>query len=501
MKKSFIKTLHTAFLISIILLLATFLISFISILKAHKRAEWVHHTHTVLENLEKIISNMKDAETGVRGYLYTKDIQLLDPYNNSFERTLNNLNKIKALTADNAEQQHEIPALTKAIKAKFHLLEAQVALNKSGRLVPVDIVKQGKNVMDHIREIINRMQQREELLLEERSSNWKQLSAITPFLIILIAIIAIITTYYFCKNLKITYYKKTLLQQQLQREKIETSKRISILQGVTNQVALGNYQIRLEESEKDLLGILAGNLNRMTNALEHSFNTIKELMKKKDDFISIAAHELKTPVTSIKAYLQFIGRARLESNEGKIIYPFITKANNQINRLIHIIKDLLDVSRINEGNLQLKKEHFSIRELILNVSEEIFMSAKTHEIILEGDPDIQLKADRFRIEQVLNNLISNAVKYSPTKTEIIIKVQELEQVAKVSVTDFGIGIPKEKIPYIFNRYFRVEESSQNYSGMGLGLYISKGIIEKHGGNMGVESTEGEKTTFWFTLPL
>lgn len=308
-------------------------------------------------------------------------------------------------------------------------------------------------------------------------------------------------SYYFCAQLKKTYYKKTKLQQLIQRESIEKERRIAIIERVADKIAAGDYHIRLQEEDSDLLGSLAISLNRMAISLEYSFNEIKALMAKKDDFIGIAAHELKTPLTSIKAYLQFIGRAKLENNDANKIYPFITKANNQVNRLTEIIKDLLDVARINENQLGLKLDNFSMRMAILEASEEIFNSIKTHQLFLEGDPDIVVQADKFRIEQVLINLISNAIKYSPNSDRIIVDIKPEQDLVKVSVTDFGIGIPKDNLQYIFKRYFRVEVTSQNYSGMGLGLYISKGIIKRHGGDMGVNSREGEGSTFWFTLPL
>jgi two-component system CheB/CheR fusion protein len=287
----------------------------------------------------------------------------------------------------------------------------------------------------------------------------------------------------------------------LLKTNIETAKRIEIIEGIADKIAAGNYQIRVQEEESDVLGSLAISLNRMAISLEYSFNEIKALMVKKDDFIGIAAHELKTPLTSIKAYLQFIGRTKLESHESAKIYPFVAKANKQVNRLTEIIKDLLDVARINENQLGLTLDTFSIRSAILEASEELLNSVKTHELVLEGEPDITVEADKFRIEQVIINLLSNAIKYSPSSNKIIVEVKKEDNAAKVIVTDFGIGIPKENLQYVFHRYFRVEVTSQNYSGMGLGLYISKGIIERHGGKMGVLSKENQGSTFWFTLPL
>jgi signal transduction histidine kinase len=461
----------------------------------------VHHTDVVIEELEYLISQMKDAETGVRGYIITSNEATLEPYNGSYKRTIESYNKIKALTGDNPEQQQTLPSLKTLIDRKYSVLEGHIKRKKANGPFNLAMIFEGKRVMDEARLVVKKMQSREESLLVKRTQAWQTFTTLTPYLIILITLIAAASSYYFCDSLKRTYYTKAKLSQELQRNKIETEQRIAIIESVSDRISSGDYQIRFEENESDILGHLAISLNRMALSLEYSFDEIKALMVKKDDFIGIAAHELKTPLTSIKAYLQFISRAKLENSDAHKIYPFIAKANNQVNRLTEIIKDLLDVARINENQLGLKIETFSIRNAVLEASEELFNSIKTHEMVLEGDPDIVVEADKFRIEQVLINLISNAIKYSPNRNKIIMEIKKEGEKVKVSVTDFGIGIPKDNLQYVFHRYFRVEITSQNYSGMGLGLYISKGIIERHHGTMGVISKPGEGSTFWFVIPL
>ncbi|WP_207423189.1 sensor histidine kinase [Desertivirga brevis] len=500
MKGSFIKNLHRAFAIGLFLLVLSSVASFFAIRESYRRAEWVQHTEQVKGQLETLSSNLKDAETGVRGYLLTGDSVTLAPFKGSYERVSESFTSIAKLTSDNKNQQAILPELQSLIKTRYEILNQHIDDKKFRNRVDSIRVFRGKTVMDSIRATIKRMQEHEDHLLKRRESIWSSYKNISPLLIIVIAIIGAITAYYFCKQLKTTYYRNVQLQKILQQEKIETDKRIKLIEDIAHQVSLGNYQLRLDEKESDILGSLAASLNRMTSSLEYSFNAINELMAKKDDFISIAAHELKTPLTSIKAYLQFIGRVKLGPDEGRRIYPFVSKANIQVNKLTTIIRDLLDVTRINEGALPLQESEFSIREAILEVFEELFNSIKTHELIIEGEPDICVKADKFRIEQVLINLITNAVKYSPDKNKVIAQVIQLDGFVKVSIRDFGIGIAKEQLPFIFERYFRVEQTSQNFSGLGLGLYISKGIISKHGGEMGVNSTIGEGSFFWFTLP-
>ena len=128
------------------------------------------------------------------------------------------------------------------------------------------------------------------------------------------------------------------------------------------------------------------------------------------------------------------------------------------------------------------------------------MQSKKHQLIVEGERDVIVNADRNRLEQVLVNLISNAVKYSSGADKVLIRVEKLDEDVKISITDFGIGIPQNKIPLIFDRFYRVDEKSQRYAGLGLGLYISAEIVRRHNGHINIESKEDEGSTFWFRLP-
>ena len=226
----------------------------------------------------------------------------------------------------------------------------------------------------------------------------------------------------------------------------------------------------------------------------------KELMQKKDEFMSIASHELKTPITSVKASLQVVKRLVSTNKSLAPVSPFVEKASNQVNRLTGIINELLDVTKIQAGKLELAETEFLLNDLINECIESCLIDNQKHQVVVAGNKTISIYADRNRIEQVICNLLTNAVKYSPANPQIIILVEELEnQRAKVSVTDQGIGIPEDKIEEVFDRFFRVENTSQSFSGLGLGLYISSEIIKRHQGKIGVCSKLGEGSTFWFTV--
>jgi two-component system CheB/CheR fusion protein len=226
----------------------------------------------------------------------------------------------------------------------------------------------------------------------------------------------------------------------------------------------------------------------------------RELLKKKDEFVSIASHELKTPITSLKAALQMIERMATQKEEIKPVLGFVQKGIKQVDKLIELVKDLLDVTKIQAGKLELRKTHFLLSELISECCEELQADSETHQLIIEGDTEVEIHADKNRIEQVLINLLSNAIKYSPGTEKVIIRVSDSEAGTKIEVIDFGIGIAKSKQQFLFDRFYRVDEVSQKYAGLGLGLYISSEIVRRHHGHINIESEEGKGSNFWFVIP-
>ncbi len=237
-----------------------------------------------------------------------------------------------------------------------------------------------------------------------------------------------------------------------------------------------------------------------TRHLQIHKKAAEDLMAKKDEFISIASHELKTPVTSVKACLQLLERAALKEQSLKDLSPFVTKAVRQIDKLSHIVNDLLDVSRIQSGQLELYKTSFNLMEMIKDCADQFRIMDSRHSIRIDGDPHLTVLADRSRLDQVICNLLTNAFKYSPENKLVLISLKSSENgTVKVEITDHGIGIPEEKSKQIFDRFYRVEDTSQYFQGVGLGLYIASQIVKQHGGTIGVNSTPGKGSTFWFTI--
>lgn len=226
----------------------------------------------------------------------------------------------------------------------------------------------------------------------------------------------------------------------------------------------------------------------------------KRLQQQKDDFISVASHELKTPMTSLKASIQILDKLIKTNGNPDRVIQFIDKANISLSKMQHLIESLLNVSKISAGQLALNKTHFKIAGLVTESCEHVRLN-NDHDLIVKGDKELQVYADRSKIEQVLINLVNNAVKYAPSSRRIIVDIVKRSKTVKLSVQDFGDGIAYDKIPHLFERYYRVDSTGLQYSGLGLGLYISAEIVERHGGKIGVNSEAGVGSTFWFTIPL
>ncbi len=222
----------------------------------------------------------------------------------------------------------------------------------------------------------------------------------------------------------------------------------------------------------------------------------RKLDRQKDDFLSIASHELKTPLTSIKAYNQLLQR---EVEDGQLLV--LKKQEDQVRRLERLIGDLLDVSKISSGHLLYNKKDFSFDKVVHDALEAAVHLSKHHRLILINNAIACVNGDKHRIEQVLDNLLSNAVKYSPRGSQVVVKSSIEDGNVVLSVKDEGPGIPKEYLAQIFDRFFRIDETKKQTGGLGLGLYISCQIIQAHGGSIWAESEKGQGTTFFVSLPV
>lgn len=227
------------------------------------------------------------------------------------------------------------------------------------------------------------------------------------------------------------------------------------------------------------------------------YEHLKVLNAKKDDFIALASHELKTPLTCISAYVQMLAKLETEARNRALV----DKLQHQITKLSSLVEDLLDVSKIEAGKMHYAKEDFDLRKVIEGTVEMIAHANPDYRITFESiNSKCMITGDSHRIEQVMINLLTNAIRYSPLSSSLKIHLIEESDEVKVGVEDYGIGIAKQKLENIFSRYYRVDDSNYNVSGLGIGLYLCHEIISRHNGKIWAESTLGEGSIFWFALP-
>lgn len=647
MKLSLIRNLQMGFGLSLLLFMAISVASYTSIENLLQSAKWVDHSNMVLLKLENVISTMKDAETGQRGFLLTHSDEFLEPYNGSYQKALNIANEVQQLTKDNPQQQQNVEVIKNTLLKRLNVLQALIDKKRSGKIITLDDVQKGKLAMDALRRAVDKAEIEEKGLLKTRLSTLKQFTWLTPLFVILATLLAVVIAV--SSYLKVTgdVVEKARLHQVLEKKERETANSNEKLAAANEQLivinrklakAQGNIQdlneelvtaneelissneeliaaheelyqshqdqaslnkeleervlsrtkalaesesrfrimmetipqiawtntpggevvfynrqwyaytgldeeqtkaqgwsnvmhpddipVILEKSgaiigsgkggefeirEKRADGAYRWHLVRMEPVKDNAGNVqlwagtatdihdLKQLQQQKDDFISIASHELKGPITGIVLSLELLNKL-IGSPSAVMLPKLVEQANKSADKLKKMVENLLDFSKLTMGQIQLNKSQFAIGKLIDDYCDNI-RAGGVYTIVITGDWDLQVYADIWRIEQVVANFLNNAIKYAPESKKIKIHIEKEDDMAKVSVTDKGVGIPAEKIPRLFERYYQAENSRSQLEGLGLGLYIVSEIIKKHDGQFGATSKLGKGSTFWFTLPL
>lgn len=226
---------------------------------------------------------------------------------------------------------------------------------------------------------------------------------------------------------------------------------------------------------------------------------LKKDEQRKNDFIAMVSHELKTPLTSLNGYIQILQR-KVNGIGNEFINSSLVLASKQVKKMTGMINGFLNVSRLESGKIVLSPTHFSLSNLVESAVEESRMIEDSKHIIFHGCDHLLIYADYDKISSVIVNLLSNAVKYAPMSKQIEVKCELADQMAQVSVRDYGIGIQAQDVDKLFERYYRVK-SDHHVSGFGIGLYLSAEIIARHNGRIWLDSEPGKGSTFYFSLPL
>lgn len=287
-----------------------------------------------------------------------------------------------------------------------------------------------------------------------------------------------------------------------EEEQSRVRQALEAIEGDDSSVPVESRVRKKDDSEVDMLwSVHWSKAEKTFFCVAHDVTERKQIERMKREFVAMVSHDLRTPLTSIQGFLNLlqVGALGELSESGQ---QNLTIADNSISRLIKLVSDLLDMERLESGKMDLSLANVPVKEMLAESANAVETFAEEQGVTIEIEPtDLSVVADSDRIIQVLVNLISNAVKFSPRDSTITLSAKGGEESIRINVKDEGRGIPAEYVDSVFERFKQVKKSdAKNRKGSGLGLAICKAIVEKHGGQIGVESEEGKGSTFWFSLP-
>ncbi len=230
----------------------------------------------------------------------------------------------------------------------------------------------------------------------------------------------------------------------------------------------------------------------------HDITIHKQLERQREDVIGFVAHELRNPLANLVLCNDLMGEFIKENNQEEVV-DLLERSKNNVSRLNKMIAELYDATRVNSGNLKLEISTFNLKDMIAEAIATVEVLQPSYNIIVNGDGDFSIRGDRYRLIQVITNYLSNGIKYSNGRTDVILEMKAMNKMVIVSVKDNGLGISAKQLPYIFDRFFRAEKT-KNLEGIGLGLYLCRQIIHAHQGQVWVESEEGKGSIFYFSIP-
>ncbi|MBL7782251.1 MAG: response regulator [Saprospiraceae bacterium] len=274
--EKFKRNLYTGYGLSLLLLLVSAVVSYISINNLLESTKWVNHTHEVSMKVEQVISLMKDAETGQRGFLLTNDESFLKPYYGAYDSTMERIKEVKSLTHDNSAQQVHADLLKNLAQKRFTSLSTGISLQKSGAEVPDSFLLQGKLQMDAARNVVDSMRMEEQRLLNERTVQLQQFTRRTPVVILIASLLGILITIISVIRMMSDFEKRLELQRALQLKDQEITRRLAAVENIAEQISDGNYKIRVDDDGQDALGSIAESLNNMAGALDVSFTQLSQ---------------------------------------------------------------------------------------------------------------------------------------------------------------------------------------------------------------------------------
>jgi signal transduction histidine kinase len=435
--------------------------------------------------------NVLSLEAALRGYVTTGDPRFLRPWRDARSTLPASAAAVEEIAGGNAAQERRVRRLVASIDA--YVEEYAVPLVTIAGLSPsaartAVATAEGRRRLDAIRGQIDRVLRAENALSGRRLASAKSQASYA----IIIGLAA----------LGASVLLVLLFGAELARAVGGPVRRTS---EAAKDVAGGNLSVRLPErgpSEVHDLSVafneMATSLERAKQELEAQNLQLRESERLRSELIGVISHEVRTPLACVMGYTSLLQTRDLDDRtRGR----YLTIISDEARRLESLVDDLADFRRIEEGRLTLEEEPFDLGELLNEQAESFSGRSEKHSLRVDlAGPALLVRADRHRIAQVIANLLANAIKYSPEGGVIETSVSDADGIVHVSVRDDGVGIAEEYRPRIFTKFFRGGAAGHGFGGVGLGLAISREIIEAHGGRMGFESEVGHGSVFWFELP-
>ncbi len=438
--------------------------------------------------LEKLVLDM---QTGLRGFVYTRNDRLLTPLTTSRRRLPQQLDELERLVADSPEQRRRVRELGREItdyRDLYALPIVEIARDTPAAAGSPAALTEDKRLVDGIRGRFARLLEAEERLAAKsaESADDRWTAALVLGVGGLVALAAAMLAF------------GIYLARSIARPVREVSE-------AATRLADGHLEQRLREGGPGEVGELTRAFNAMAEKLERNRDELqtqnqqlRESERMKSELISIVSHELRTPLASVLGFTSLL-LTREFDEETQHRYLGIIDA--QARRLGSLIDDFLDARRLEQGKLELDRERVELGPLLREQAELFYGQSDRHRLSVEIPTEpLAVRGDRARLAQVIGNLLSNAIKYSPEGGEVELVGEGDDGMIRVAVRDQGVGIPVDQQSQIFTRFFRGDAAASGIGGTGLGLAVSREIVEAHGGRIGFTSAEREGSTFWLELP-